>query len=130
MTNKPTWGSDPIVPIPDPGADELLAPIDPNAPPFIDPAVTGPSMGPFVSRFVPEGSTPAATTFEAALADGTIPSFEDQPLDIVTPFSSRPPDIPAERDAWQALLAFIAEHKDETTAIVAADPDTFTDGLI
>lgn len=99
----------------DPAAAELLAPPD-TAHVAADPVAP--------TAQVP---TPAAT-YEQALRDGLIPTFEDQPAD--TAFAEAPPADPdTERAHWQQLVDFITANKNPATTVQVADLATFSKGL-
>lgn len=126
MTNPVAWkrpsaDSAPVSPTfnnADAGAHELLAP-----PPAALPAMP-PAFPPAASESSPEDA------FKRALADGTIPVFLDQPADVASDANAPPLDPEAERDAWQALIDFIGQHKDEGTEVTIADPDTFMRNIV
>lgn len=97
-------------PVPDPGAEELLAPA----------AAPEPAQ--------PPASTPSASCDEGQ-RDGTSPPFPLQPADTAVVANAPPFNAEEERAAWQSLIAFIQQHKDEGTTVEIADPDTFMQGL-
>ena len=99
----------------DSAAQELLAPIAPTPSPA------------FAPRTAPASSEDA---YQRALRDGTIPTFSDQPADVASDANAPPLDIEAERQAWEALIAFIGEHKDEGTVVTIADPDSFMRNIV
>lgn len=122
MTSTNPWATSPIEPVPDAAAEELLAPAAPEHTAPLDPTRRAPSSA-------PAAASDSGDAFEAALRSGAIPTFEDLPADIVTSIASHPRDAAVEREAWQALLAFIAAHKDGGTTISSAAPKDFADGL-
>ncbi|MCC0007722.1 MAG: hypothetical protein H6876_06310 [Hyphomicrobiaceae bacterium] len=98
-------------PLPDPAAEELLAP-----------------AGAPVQAPVSE-SVASADAFAQALRNGTIPQFSEQPADTEVVADPPPLNADEERAAWQNLIAFINQHKDEGTRVEIADPDSFMKGL-
>lgn len=92
-----------VVPMPDAAAQELLAP---------------PAPPPQQAPRAPD------SPYQQALADGTIPVFEDPPGDDV-PASQPALDRDAELSSWSDLLAFIGQHKDANTTVEFTDSDTF-----